>query len=89
MCGTTTDDEEVLSDSNWEYCEGLEKQFCSECRENREEPPCDKEDCEADVCFNHREQLREEAEEAEAAAAAAAATKNGGGKGAPASPRGR
>jgi hypothetical protein len=41
---------------NWEYCEGLKLQFCGECREKREEPPCGKSECQADVCYDANEE---------------------------------
>ena len=54
ICGEETADADRITDENWEYCTGLEKQFCGECRENREESPCDDPECEADVCYNAR-----------------------------------
>ena len=54
ICGEETADAERITDENWEYCTGLEKQFCGECRVDREEPPCDDPECEADVCYDAR-----------------------------------
>lgn len=54
VCGEETADADRITDENWEYCTGLEKQFCGECRENREEAPCDDPECEADVCYDAR-----------------------------------
>jgi len=54
VCGEDTGDAVRVTDENWEYCTGLEKQFCGECRETREEPPCDDPECEADVCYDAR-----------------------------------
>ena len=54
ICGEETADADRITDENWEYCTGLEKQFCGECRENREYPPCADPECEADVCYNAR-----------------------------------
>ena len=56
VCGDATIDPMRVTDENWEYCFGLQKQFCGVCRENREEEPCDNPDCEADVCYNAREE---------------------------------
>ena len=41
ICGEETADADRITDENWEYCTGLEKQFCGECRE-------------ADMCYNAR-----------------------------------
>ena len=56
MCGVFTSDVDRVITENWEFCEGLQKQFCGECRENREEEPCDNPDCEADVCYYTRQE---------------------------------
>jgi len=55
-CGEATNDDDRITSENWEFCEGLQTQFCGECREAREEPPCDNPECEADVCYNKREE---------------------------------
>lgn len=56
ICGESTSDTERITSENWEYCSGLQKQFCGECRENREEDACDDSECEADVCYTaHQE----------------------------------
>lgn len=52
ICGDETSDAERITDENWEFCSGLEKQFCGKCRDKREDPPCDDSECEADVCYN-------------------------------------
>lgn len=52
ICGDETADAERITDENWEFCSGLEKQFCGKCRDKREDPPCDDSECEADVCYN-------------------------------------
>ena len=52
ICGDDTGDVVRLSEENWEFCSGLDKQFCGKCREKREEPPCDDSDCDADICYN-------------------------------------
>ena len=57
VCGDETGDAVQVTDENWEYCTGLDKQFCGKCREKREEPPCDDSECEADICYNaHHEE---------------------------------
>jgi len=53
-CGESTNDDERITTENWEYCAGLQKQYCGKCRELREEPPCDEPMCDADVCYNKR-----------------------------------
>jgi hypothetical protein len=55
-CGETTNDDERITAENWEFCVGLQQQFCGACREAREEPPCDEAMCDADVCYNKREE---------------------------------
>jgi len=55
-CGETTTDYERITEENWEFCAGLQKQFCGTCRELREEPPCDDPECDADVCYDKREE---------------------------------
>ena len=55
-CGDFTNDDERITAENWEYCAGLQRQFCGSCREAREEPPCDDPTCEADVCYDKREE---------------------------------
>jgi len=54
ICGDLTEDDERITSENWEFCEGLQKQFCGACRERRQEPPCEIETCEADVCYDLR-----------------------------------
>jgi hypothetical protein len=54
FCGDATEDDERITSENWEFCEGLQKQFCGACREEREEPPCDGPECDADVCYTKR-----------------------------------
>jgi hypothetical protein len=54
VCGDTTNDDERITAENWEYCEGLQTQFCGACREERKEPPCDEPTCDADVCYEKR-----------------------------------
>jgi len=54
ICGDTTNEDERITSENWEFCEGLQKQFCGVCREEREEPPCNSPECDADVCYNKR-----------------------------------
>jgi hypothetical protein len=55
-CGETTNNDERITTENWEFCIGLQKQFCGKCREAREEPPCDEPTCDADVCYDKREE---------------------------------
>ena len=55
-CGDTTNNDERITTENWEFCIGLQKQFCGKCREAREEPPCDEPTCDADVCYDKREE---------------------------------
>jgi hypothetical protein len=55
-CGETTTDYERITEENWEFCAGLQKQFCGACREARQEPPCDDPECDADVCYDKREE---------------------------------
>ena len=59
ICSEITLDETRMALENWEFCEGLQKQFCGRCREEREEPACDTPTCDADVCYNHRNQEEE------------------------------
>ena len=54
LCGDATNDDERITSENWEFCEGLQKQFCGTCREGRDEPPCDSPECDADVCYTKR-----------------------------------
>jgi hypothetical protein len=54
VCGDETGDPDRITEENWEFCTGLEKQFCGKCREKREEPPCKDPECEADVCYDAR-----------------------------------
>jgi len=60
ICGDTTDDDDRITSENWEFCEGLQKQFCGACRKEREEPPCDDAGCHADVCYEKRLEKFEE-----------------------------
>jgi len=55
-CGKIAETSEQVENENWEYCEGLKVQFCGECREKREEPPCTNSQCQADVCYDAREE---------------------------------
>jgi len=52
ICGDETADAERITNENWEFCAGLEKQFCGKCRVKRTDPPCDDSDCDADICYN-------------------------------------
>jgi hypothetical protein len=58
ICGVSTSDMDRVTTENWEYCVGLDKQYCGECRENRNETPCDDPECEADICYDAREARR-------------------------------
>lgn len=60
VCGESTNDDERITSENWEFCEGLQKQFCGLCREEREEPPCEDPTCDADVCYEKRHQEEEQ-----------------------------
>lgn len=52
ICGDETTDAERITDENWEFCSGLDKQFCGTCSKERDDTPCDDSDCEADICYN-------------------------------------
>ena len=56
-CGKMTTYDDQVCDENWETCNGLQEFYCGDCREAREEPPCDDPECEADVCYNYHEAL--------------------------------
>lgn len=60
VCGSTTSDV-ANSGSKWDFCEGLQMQFCDSCRHNRGDALCDKEGCQADACSAHRERHKAEA----------------------------
>ena len=63
ICKDSTNDCKRITGENWEYCSGLELQFCGKCRELRTQPPCEDTECQADVCYNKH--LMDEEDETE------------------------
>ena len=62
ICKDSTNDCKRITGENWEYCSGLELQFCGKCRELRTQPPCEDTECQADVCYNKHLMDEEESE---------------------------
>ena len=52
VCGVLPENDDAITDDNWETCSGRNMFFCPE---HRVQHPCHNPDCQADLCFSFHE----------------------------------